>query len=99
MATPEEFFSTEVKIIQAAKREFIELEDYPNFKKAAIYQDDIGEEMLHNDSQHASAMFLRMYAHEHYSRFQLALVNQFSDKVAENWKINNDFKKNAVKIW
>jgi len=26
-------------------------------------------------------------------------VNQFSDKVAENWKINNDFKKNAVKIW
>jgi len=46
MAPTEEFFDREVKIIKAANRKFVELEEYENFKKAAIFQDDIGDEML-----------------------------------------------------
>lgn len=68
MAPCEEFFDKEVKIIAAANRKFVELEDYDNFKKSAIYQDDIGAEML-TESQYSSSMFLRMYAHENYARF------------------------------
>jgi len=37
MAPTEEFFDREVKIIAAASRKFVELEDYENFKKSAIY--------------------------------------------------------------
>lgn len=68
MAPAEEFFDKEVQIIAAANRKFVELEDYENFKKSAIYQDDIGQEML-GDTEYSSSMFLRMYAHEHYARF------------------------------
>lgn len=98
MAPLEEFFDKEVKIIEASNREFVEIEDFENFQNSAIYQDEFGNNMV-EESVYSSAMFLRMYAHENYARFQLALQNQFSDKLAENWKITNDFKKNAVKIW
>ena len=68
MAPLEEFFDKEVKIIKAHNREFVELEDFDNFKNSAIYQDEFGKEMV-EESAYSSAMFLRMYAHENYAKF------------------------------
>lgn len=68
MAPIEEFFDREVKIIEASNRKFVEIEDFENFKKSAIYQDVFGNNMV-EESQYSSAMFLRMYAHENYAKF------------------------------
>ena len=37
MAPIEEFFDQEVRIIKAANREFVEIEDFDNFKNSAVY--------------------------------------------------------------
>jgi hypothetical protein len=68
MAPLEEYFNTEVKVIAAHNREFVEIEDFDNFKNSAIYQDEFGNNMV-EESVYSSAMFLRMYAHENYARF------------------------------
>jgi hypothetical protein len=98
MAPLEEFFAKESEIVKAGNTFIPELEDFEGFSKSAIHQDQVGNHLVH-DSQHSAAMFLRMYAHEHYARFQQTLINQFSDRLSENWKIYNDYKKNAIKIW
>jgi len=100
MAPAEEYFEKEGRIVDAAReaKDKFEMEDMDGFQESAIYQDAIGRELFRG-SQFSIALFLRIYAHENYARFQQALVNQFSDRVAEHWKVSNDYKKNAIRIW
>lgn len=71
MAPTEEFFEKETRIVDAAReaKDKFEMEDMDGFKESAIYQDAIGSELF-SGSQFSIALFLRIYAHENYARFQ-----------------------------
>lgn len=74
------------------------LRELDGFKNAAMCQDENGKRLL-NTNQYSSALFLRMYTHENFSKFKEALQTNFNEPKFKNWNIRNDFQKNAVKIW
>lgn len=76
-----------------------EMEDMPNFKESAIYKDEFGQALLHENT-YSSALYMRIFAHEVFSNFKETVQNYFdNDSKTSRWVLRFDFQKNAVTIW
>jgi len=67
------------------------MEDMANFKESAIYKDEFGQALLHENT-YSSALYMRIFAHEVFSNFKETIQNHFdNDKKSSRWVLRFDF--------